>query len=112
MFDDSGTEAEALDDWFSGEEVNDPRSIHYIGTDTHTTRVGENVIRIGMMKAKYAVAKNSIAGAVIECPCCLKRFRKASYQQAFCSNKGRGNCKDKFWNTVDDKRRVRAEHFS
>ena len=41
---------------------------------------------------KYKAAKAAPVGSLIKCaaPGCGKKFVKKSYQQAFCSNKGRG----------------------
>ena len=49
---------------------------------------------------KYQAAKAAPVGSLIKCaaPGCGKKFIKKSYQQVFCSNKGRGNCKDRYWN--------------
>lgn len=49
---------------------------------------------------KYKTARASKVGSRIKCaaPGCGKTFIKKSYQQCFCSNKGRGNCKDRYWN--------------
>lgn len=58
------------------------------------------------------MAKLAKAGDTISCPCCGKRFVKRTYQQVFCSNKGAGNCKDRYWNDVDEKRhRQDEEHI-
>ena len=37
---------------------------------------------------------------IIRCKNCGKEFIKKSYQHKFCTNKGRGNCKDKFHNSL------------
>jgi hypothetical protein len=68
------------------------------------------------MRARYAVAKAAKVGTVIECACCGKQVLKTSYQMAFCSNGknrknqllGNNNCKDRYWNLTDDKRRGHA----
>ena len=60
----------------------------------------------------YEAAKAAKTGTVCRCPSCGKEFIKKSYQQAFCSNKGRGNCKDKFWNRANDDRSHRASFFA
>lgn len=49
---------------------------------------------------------------MIRCPTCGKRFLKRSYQQAFCRNKGKRNCKDRFHNLVSETRREQAIAFS
>jgi len=64
------------------------------------------------MRSAYDAAKAAKVGSMIHCPTCRKRFLKRSYQQAFCRNKGRGNCKDRFHNTVSETRRERAIAFS
>jgi len=38
-----------------------------------------------------------------KCKNCGKEFIKKSYQHKFCSNKGKGNCKDKFHNRIAGK---------
>lgn len=64
------------------------------------------------MPGLYKVAKAAKVGTMIVCPVCGKSFKKKSYQQAFCSNKGRGNCKDTYWNSTDEWRAMRARHFN
>jgi len=56
---------------------------------------------------RYHDAEKAKVGTVIRCATCDMPFVKKSYQSKFCSNKGRQNCKDKFWNTVDEERRHR-----
>lgn len=63
-------------------------------------------------KALYEAAKAAKTGTTCTCPGCGRSFTKKSYQQAFCSNKGRGNCKDTFWNRASDERMERAKQFS
>ncbi len=62
--------------------------------------------------ARYEAAKAAKTGTMIECACCAKQFKKASHQQAFCSNKGRNNCKDVFWNRASPERTQRAKDAS
>jgi len=64
------------------------------------------------MPGKYRQAKVAKVGSTVQCPVCDKPFRKRSYQQAFCSNKGKGNCKDTYWNTVSEKRAFRARLYN
>lgn len=54
----------------------------------------------------YEVAKAAAIGTTLECPGCRRQFTKTSYQQAFCSNKGAGNCKDAYWNARGPRQRV------
>ena len=63
-------------------------------------------------KIQYDYNKKAKTGSIIVCPVCQKNFIKKSYQQAFCSNKGKSNCKDKFWNVANDKRRARTRMYS
>lgn len=60
------------------------------------------------MKSLYVKAKGIPAGHSARCPGCGKAFRKKVKQQAFCRSKGRGNCKDRYWNTVDQDRSIKA----
>lgn len=51
----------------------------------------------------YGTAKAAKVGAAVRCPnpdCRKPAFQKRSYQQAFCCNRGQGNCKDAYWNLV------------
>ena len=66
----------------------------------------------GRMSEAYRVAKAARVGSSVECPVCSKPFKKRSYQHIFCSNKGRGNCKDTYWNAIDPARLERAIHFN
>jgi hypothetical protein len=59
----------------------------------------------------YTTNDNAAVGDVISCPVCKQVFIKKSYQQKFCGNKGHNNCKDKFWNFTDPKRREYAKKF-
>ena len=63
-------------------------------------------------EARYCDNKRSEVGATIRCASCGKRILKKSYQTQFCSNKGRGNCKDTYWNNVSGKRREMAYIYS
>lgn len=60
---------------------------------------------------RYKMNVKVSVGATIQCPTCMKYLTKRSYQHAFCTNKGRGNCKDQYWNTVDSTRQIRAQSF-
>lgn len=66
----------------------------------------------GSLKPFYDAAKSAKTGETISCPVCKKQFVKRSYQQAFCSNKGKSNCKDKYWNQSTPERLERALAFS
>lgn len=57
---------------------------------------------------RWGRVKRAMAGTVVHCPVCSRSFRKLRASHVFCRHKGRGNCKDRFWNTVNDERRERA----
>lgn len=61
---------------------------------------------------QYELNKKAKVGDTIVCPSCGRQFKKKSYQQAFCSNKGRNNCKDSYHNRANDKRLARAIAFN
>jgi hypothetical protein len=60
----------------------------------------------------YDAAKAAKTGTECKCPSCGKTFTKKSYQQAFCSNKGRNNCKDRYWNRATNQRSERSMVFN
>jgi hypothetical protein len=60
--------------------------------------------RVRDMSVRYAENKGSRIDTTIECACCKRRIIKANYQSQFCSNKGKGNCKDQYWNAVREAR--------
>lgn len=60
---------------------------------------------------RYEKAKAQKVGETVCCPTCQKSFTKRQHQQAFCSNKGAGNCKDIFWNRASPDRAARAKNF-
>ena len=64
------------------------------------------------MKQRYEENKKAKVGTDINCAGCGKKMVKKSYQSQFCRNKGSGNCKDKYWNNTDDKRRSRAQFIN
>ena len=92
--DDPGTEAEHLSDMACEEDVSDPIAD---AADTRQT-----------MRTLYDRAKAAPVGSRIGCPTCGKRHSKTSYQKVFCRNTGKGNCKDRYWNTVDEVRSIKA----
>lgn len=60
---------------------------------------------------QYQLNKQAKVGTTIICPSCGRSFKKRSYQQAFCSNKGKNNCKDSYHNRATEKRLARAIAF-
>lgn len=67
---------------------------------------------LNLARKRYHRAKSAKTGEAVICPSCAKEFDKRSYQQAFCSNKGKRNCKDLYWNMTDSKRAERANRFA
>lgn len=75
----------------------------------------EDYIVIDKMQRLYSQARSAKVNSTIKCPCCQKSIVKTTYHKVFCSNartKGRKNCKDRYWNTVDESRAKRARRFS
>jgi hypothetical protein len=64
------------------------------------------------IKAKYTLAKLAKVGDNCFCPSCGIEFKKTNYQQAFCKNRGKTKCKDKYWNTVTPKKRNNTTRIS
>lgn len=101
-------EAERADEWLSeSASRNEARQMLY------KTRE-EKAVELSKMRvlSLYETAKAAKVGTQCTCAGCQKQFTKKSYQQAFCSNKGKGNCKDVFWNRAKPERTERAIHFS
>ena len=65
-----------------------------------------------MSRDTYTANKGAVVGSTIPCPTCGKQFKKLAYRHAFCRNRGRANCKDRFWNSSSLKRRTRAMALS
>lgn len=61
-----------------------------------------------IMRLAYLFARGVRVGKAFPCPSCSRWVVKRSYQHIFCSNRGRGNCKDYYWNRVDPDRLDRA----
>jgi hypothetical protein len=96
LIDYDGTEAEALSDNLEDDSLSQKVS---------------HIVKLNML-GKYETAKAMKVGNQCKCPVCGKHFTKKSYQQAFCSNKGRGNCKDAYWNNVSEERLQRTKFFA
>ena len=66
------------------------------------------------MVSRYHVAEAAKVGDMIECPNCGIKHMKSAYNKIFCSNhktKGNRNCKDRYWNIVDESRAMRASTY-
>lgn len=66
---------------------------------------------VHLRRERYEHNKEVEVGGDIHCANCGKAMVKNTYQTQFCSNKGKGNCKDIFWNSVSTKRRERSWTF-
>ena len=109
MDEENYTEAQALTDWlvaFDNDEDEDERE---------ERKADERTATIKSYKTQYEANKLAKVGTEIICPVCRKKFIKKSYQQVFCvrtDRKQKHRCKDIYWNSVDDNRRLRAEIFN
>lgn len=61
---------------------------------------------------RYQINKGSKVGVECMCPSCGTTFVKTNYQQAFCKTRKGTKCKDKYWNTVDPKKRCNRTRIS
>jgi ssDNA-binding Zn-finger/Zn-ribbon topoisomerase 1 len=91
-----GDEADALREIYDWDIDYEERDFHYVE----------------ILEQRYVVVEMAKVGTMIRCPVCNKLIKKKSYQHKFCSNRGRGNCKDRYWNSVDEIRRARAVRFN
>lgn len=114
------SESEALNDIWEGEEEESDGEGGVFGLPRRQTmqqmraspQQVATVISKERMLARYETAKAATTGTMCNCPVCNKEFKKKSYQQAFCSNKGHNNCKDLFWNRANEQRVQRAQAYT
>ena len=111
------SEGDALSDWLEGEFVDIDGSYMSEAQLRTQARARNTAKRVAKLRARYKAAKAARVGEIIECAFCGRRIIKTTYHKAFCSNgktrKGAGgNCKDRYWNTVDEVRRERAVFFN
>ena len=64
------------------------------------------------IQQRYTLNKSLKVGDNCICPSCGTEFVKGNYQQAFCKSKNGTICKDKYWNTVDPKKRCNTTRVS
>jgi len=95
MNEDEGTEAEYLES--RGDYEEDIEDMRSVAAETRQK-----------MKSLYDIAKAAALNSEIRCPGCGQRHFKETYQKVFCRNKGKDNCKDHYWNTVDEVRSIKA----
>lgn len=62
---------------------------------------------IERMAELYPLAKAAPTGSTIQCPVCLREFKKRHPKQVFDNRK----CKDRYWNLTDPIRRERAKRY-
>lgn len=98
-----GDESEALQDWEDGYQAEEQYE-----EEQREIRQEKYFKKLSDMKGRYEDNKKSAIGTTIRCAGCGRQIVKRSYQTQFCSNKGFGNCKDKYWNNVPEERRDRA----
>ncbi|ANO57597.1 hypothetical protein [Vibrio phage vB_VhaS-a] len=55
---------------------------------------------VNAMSERQRIARAAKKGSFVGCPVCLRHFSKSSYQQSFCSNAGKSNCKEVFYTTI------------
>lgn len=71
-------------------------------------------LKIADMKIAAGIVRDMPVGSWTGCPVCGKEFRKKTKHHTFCSNgrqKKGGNCKDRYWNTVDEGRKERGKIY-
>jgi hypothetical protein len=103
-----GAEADALNEQYTDEEVEFMESGMY-WEDWEEERPRRAAAETRQeMKSLYDKACKALVNSRITCPVCRRAFQKKHYQQKFCTSKGRGNCKDKYWNTINMNRSFRA----
>ena len=94
-----------------GEALSDILEDGWTPEEEERERKAREIAKLRSLKL-YETAKATKTGTECTCPGCAKPFKKKSYQQAFCSNKGRNNCKDRYWNRASDERSMRAIAFA
>ena len=109
------SEGDALNEYMecmeSGRDFLDDEELEKRKAKSKKRRERKTALLVQGMTYRYRIAGLAKVGSDIQCACCGKKFKKKSYQSKFCRNKGQNNCKDKYWNTVDEKRRFRATFF-
>ena len=53
-----------------------------------------------VLQKKMEQVKKARIGEKVNCTCCPRTFIKKTKHHAFCSASGKGNCKDRYWNTI------------
>lgn len=99
------------DDISEGEYLSDFLEDGWTSEEEERNYHAQQISKLHTLKL-YEAAKAAKTGTDCKCPGCGTTFTKKSYQQAFCSNKGRNNCKDKYWNRASDERSFRAKIFT
>lgn len=71
-------------------DINEMSECDYLESQAYTNQ----------LKANYNFNKKAKVSQKLICPICSREFKKKVPQHAFCFT----NCKDKFWNFVDQKK--------
>ena len=69
-------------------------------------------MKVSTMKSRYRSNKEKTLYSECTCPSCGTVFQKERRNQVFCRTKGGTICKDKYWNTVDPKKRNNTTRIS
>lgn len=91
------TEAEALSDIYENS---------YNDIEDLKDAIGNRNVKL---RKAYDLAKSKKVGETFKCAYCGKEHIKKQYSQAFCSpvkksSKKTSRCKDKYWNSIDERR--------
>jgi hypothetical protein len=95
-------ETDTLTEWGAWDVMDEDEETHGARPRLDTTK----------LVARYKHAQTVRVGEKFACPSCSKMLTKKTYQHTFCRNKGRGNCKDFFWNRVSEARLTRAQDWA
>ena len=94
MSDDDVSEAKAMD------MNSDLGASEWFADQLRSEYVDERYAALMRLRRLMRDARAASVGDTIRCAQCKKWITKKSYQTAFCSNKGRGNCRDRYHNRI------------
>lgn len=64
------------------------------------------------IQEKYNNNETAKVGEICTCPSCGTSFTKKTYNQKFCKRRSGSKCRDKYWNTVDPRKRNNTTRIS
>jgi hypothetical protein len=101
-------ETERLDEWGADREAEE--AMDYYGS-IRSQKIAEMQQREIALNVRYDNARRAKVGSTIICPVCEQKHTKTTYNKIFCSNgrtkgKGQSNCKDSYWNAVDERKKT------